>query len=285
MKTILVLSGLPGSWKSFFAKALVDKHPGQWKRVNKDSIRELLDNSRYSKINEKIVLETRDFIVETSLENWFSVIIDDTNLEIRNEERMRELATKHNAKVEVKFFDTPVQTCIERDAKREKPVGELVIRDIYNKYLKPAKPVIEYNPELPDCVVVDIDGTIADNNWRSPYDQTKVLEDKPIRETISIIKTLRNMWWIRIVITTGRMDNCREDTLKRLEINEVPCNELLMRKTDDVRKDSIIKREMYEENIKGKYNVKFVFDDRPQVVRQRRELGLFVFDCNQGDVF
>ena len=77
------------------------------------------------------------------------------------------------------------------------------------------------------------------------------------------------------------MDNCREDTLKRLEINEIPCSELLMRKADDVRKDSIVKREMYEEHIKGKYNVKFVFDDRPQVVKTWRELGLFVFDCNQ----
>jgi len=35
---------------------------------------------------------------------------------------MKELAKKHNAKFEVKFFDTDVETCIDRDSLRENPV-------------------------------------------------------------------------------------------------------------------------------------------------------------------
>ena len=58
---------------------------------------------------------------------------------------------------------------------------------------------------------------------------------------------------------------------------------LVMRKTGDYRKDSIVKREMFEEHIEGKYNVLFVLDDRNQVVDMwRKELGLTCLQCNYG---
>ena len=56
-----------------------------------------------------------------------------------------------------------------------------------------------------------------------------------------------------------------------------------MRKTDDSRKDSIIKKEIFLEHIDKEYNVMSVFDDRPQVIRMWRDLGLFVFDVNQSE--
>lgn len=54
-----------------------------------------------------------------------------------------------------------------------------------------------------------------------------------------------------------------------------------MRTNNDNRSDEIVKRELYEKNIKNKYNVRFVVDDRPKVVRMWRSLSLFVFDVNQ----
>jgi hypothetical protein len=56
-----------------------------------------------------------------------------------------------------------------------------------------------------------------------------------------------------------------------------------MRQTDDNRKDSIIKEEIYDAHIRGKYNVLFVLDDRDQVVQMWRSLGLTVLQCNEGD--
>lgn len=49
----------------------------------------------------------------------------------------------------------------------------------------------------------------------------------------------------------------------------------------DTRCDTIVKREIYEEHIKDKYNVLFVIDDRVKVVDMWREQWLFVFDVNQ----
>ena len=68
------------------------------------------------------------------------------------------------------------------------------------------------------------------------------------------------------------MDVCKKETEKRLRNNGVLFDELYMRKTDDVRRDSIIKEELYNEHIKDKYNVNMVFDDRPQVIRMWRGL-------------
>jgi hypothetical protein len=56
-----------------------------------------------------------------------------------------------------------------------------------------------------------------------------------------------------------------------------------MRKTDDFRKDSIIKEEIYQENIEGKYNVLCVLDDRNQVVDFWRAKGLTCFQVAPGD--
>lgn len=39
-----------------------------------------------------------------------------------------------------------------------------------------------------------------------------------------------------------------------------------MRKTGDSRKDFLIKKEIYENELKDKYNILAIFDDRQQVV-------------------
>jgi hypothetical protein len=53
-----------------------------------------------------------------------------------------------------------------------------------------------------------------------------------------------------------------------------------MRETNDNRPDTVIKRELYEAHIKGKYNVLGIFDDRPSVCRMWREdLGLKVLQA------
>jgi hypothetical protein len=83
---------------------------------------------------------------------------------------------------------------------------------------------------------------------------------------------------------SGREDNARAATLRWLEKYKIPFQQLHMRATDDKRKDSIIKKELYEAKVKGKYFVQFVLDDRNQVVDLwRLELGLPCLQVNYGD--
>jgi hypothetical protein len=57
-----------------------------------------------------------------------------------------------------------------------------------------------------------------------------------------------------------------------------------MRKAKDYRKDAIIKREIFDREISGKYRIEFVLDDRDQVVDMwRKDLKLNCFQVNYGN--
>jgi predicted kinase len=277
---VTILKGLPASGKSTFAKALVDS-TGNTKRINKDDLRSMLDNSKWSKNNEKFILTVRDNLIHQALENKFNVIVDDTNLHPKHVESISAIAKQYNAKVEVKFIDTPLEECIKRDLKRPNSVGQKVILDMYNTFLKPQPKVVEYNPSLPDCYIFDIDGTLAEMHDRKPYEWSKVGQDKLNVHTRDILTILSQMK--DIIIFSGRDSVCRAETEKWLYDNKISYKLLGMRTQGDMRSDSIVKEELYNEHIKDKYNVLVVFDDRDSVVKLWRELGINCYQVNYGD--
>jgi predicted kinase len=286
MKKVIILKGLPASGKSTWAKEMVDKYPGQYKRINKDDLRSMIDNGKWSKENEKFILGVRDRLISAALDNLKIAIVDDTNFESKHEEQIKLIAASHGCPVEIKTFDTPLEECIARDAKRDKPVGEKVIRDMHDRYLKKPESVAlaaPYNPDLPDCIIVDIDGTLALMNGRGPHDYHRVGEDLPNEPIIDLASTLG--WYKNnvVCIFSGRPESCREETETWLSANFQMYDNLFMRTTGDHRKDYIVKQELYEKHIKGKYNVLWVIDDRNQVVQMWRSLGLTCLQVADGN--
>jgi len=79
-------------------------------------------------------------------------------------------------------------------------------------------------------------------------------------------------------VTTGRQDHVRPQMVAWLQKYDIMPDHLLMRRTKDNRKDSIVKQEMYDNLIKPFYDVELVVDDRPQVVEMWRANGLNVID-------
>ncbi|MEH0154999.1 AAA family ATPase [Limibacter armeniacum] len=140
MRKILVLRGLPASGKTTFAKALLEKEPNVWKRVNRDEMREMLDSSVHSPDNERFVLTLRDWLIRSSIKAGRNVIVDDTNLapihlkKIRAIAQMLEVETGEEVTVSIEEFDTQLEECIQRDAQRQNSVGEEVIRQMYEEY-------------------------------------------------------------------------------------------------------------------------------------------------------
>lgn len=159
-----------------------------------------------------------------------------------------------------------------------------------------------YIPGLPEAVVCDLDGTLALIHNRSPYDASdcdlKDLPNTPVIETIlAHYKAGR-----KIIFCSGREDKYKPETIRFIEMwvrtsYVLPANsiksetnvsapieyQLHMRKTDDFRKDSIIKEEIYQNEIDGKYNVLLVLDDRDQVVEFWRSKGLTCFQVAPGN--
>lgn len=286
--TLTMTKGLPGSGKTTWAREQVLKAvPGGAVVVCKDDLRAMLHADRFHGKHERQVVKARDALVKTFLLQGVSVIVADTNLNPFHEERLAKIAEEEGARFFVKdFTDVPLNTCVRRDLKREKSVGEKVIRDMYEKYLapKPADPP-EYIQGRPHAVLVDLDGTLAKMADRSPFDWDRVDEDDAHQDVVDLVNTLRDAG-AEIVFVSGRDARAHKRTRNWLDYNVGSWTRmapLLMRSEYDVRKDSIVKEEIYRQEILGRYNVWLVLDDRNQVVDMWRNLGLRVLQVAPGN--
>lgn len=135
---------------------------------------------------------------------------------------------------------------------------------------------------LKKAVLVDVDGTLANMaGQRGPFEWDKVFKDKPHQDIIDLVNDLYENY--HIIILTGRDGVCEEATREWLDEHEVCYHELFIRKAGDFRKDSIIKHEIYLKHIYPRYEVKFILDDRNQVVDMWRSIGLRVLQVAPGD--
>lgn len=278
MKTLYMTLGLPASGKTTWAKAKL-KELGNAKRINKDDLRAMLDDSHWSKTNEAFVLGVRDALITAALSKGFHVIVDDTNLAPKHETTLKTLALLNNAQFEVvDFTHVSLEECIKRDQKRHNYVGETVIRDMWEQFLKPknAEPPV-YDDKLPDAIIVDVDGTVAHNDGhRGFFEWNKVGGDKPRFVVRAALLGFLDRWVTATpIFVSGRDESCRKETEQWFrEKLVIPTKvELLMRPAGDMRKDSIVKREIYEQHLKAKYNIVAIFDDRKSCLRLWESLG------------
>ncbi len=279
---IIVCMGLPASGKSTFARNLLN-NDATYKRINRDDLRMMLDNGVWSKGREKHIRQTELMLAEYFSSQGFNIIVDDCNLSPSAKGMWQEFAKKVNATLELKdFTHVDVETCIERDRKRQNYVGERVIRQMYRDFLQPKPPVLEIDTSLPTAIVCDLDGTLALLNGRNPYDASRCEEDLVNEPVADILKTYFLNGYT-ILLASGRSEQHRPQTERWLQQNSIQYNALFMRSSGDGRKDAIIKREIYEQHMQGRYTIKFVLDDRNQVVDLWRSLGLTVLQVAEGD--
>ncbi len=119
-------------------------------------------------------------------------------------------------------------------------------------------------------------------NCRSPYDFTRVAEDKPNLPVIEIIEKVAGGNDIAVIIMSGRSEDCRTETTHWLD-HHLWHDFLYMRPSGDMRQDWKVKHDLYNDHVRGKFNVLAVFDDRRQVVRLWRELGLTALQVADGN--
>lgn len=292
MKKIILLKGIPASGKSTYAKELVKNNPRVYKRINRDDLRHMLDGYHFTKSNEKFIKRTRDWLIEQALLDGKHVIVDDTNISETVYTRIKQLAqrlakeTDTQIKVEIKEFEISLEEAIRRDSLRGNPVGAAVIRRMNNQ-LKANKKVEnkirKQNESLPKAIICDLDGTLSLITNRSPFDGSKCGQDLPNLPVLNLVKNYQKLGF-KILLLSGRDGQYQPETEEWLKEHEVTYDQLWMRNPKDNRKDSIIKRELFETNIELNYFIEFVLDDRNQVVDLwRRDLKLPCFQVFYGD--
>jgi len=269
-KIMVCTRWIPASGKSTWSK----KQEGA-KVYNKDDIREILHWWIYSRENEEEVVKfEREEVEKALLLNHPYIIVDNTHLGFENKHIAfyRELAKKHDYEFKIKDFYVSRADAIERDSKRENPVWTSVI----NKCIKiQGNSGYPNNPKfapitwmLPQAIIIDIDGTLAFmDDKRSPYDYSKVGWDRLNSELNWMIGQLQKANpYMKTIILSWRDGECRPETLAWLESKAVVYDELYMRDAGDVRKDSIVKKELFYKYIDWQYDIRAVFDDRSQVI-------------------
>ncbi len=284
MAKLIMTRGLPGSGKSTWAKTQKG-----FVVIEKDQIRAEFEQTgwKWSRENEKDILARQAQMISQALRAGQDVIAADTNFG-KHEARLKSIADQAGAEFAVRdFTEVDVRLCVERNANRENPVPEEAIMDMYRKYVEPSLKVVPYdNPrDLPWAIVCDLDGTLALHRGRSPYEEEKCDTDEFNYPVLMILKTFQQSG-VKIIFVSGRQDKgeVRAKTRAWLDREErLAGADLLMRKGGDLRNDAVVKNDIFDEHIRGKYHVMFVLDDRDRVVKRWRELGLTCLQVNYGN--
>jgi predicted kinase len=299
MRTIILTKGIPASGKSTWALKEMNSHRGKYKRFNKDEMRKMIDGEYRSPDCEDFIADVRSEGVELALIQGYDIILDDTNFSNKNFYTVCEIAERiGDVRVMEKFFDIKLKDALRNNAQRPHPIPEHIIESMYEKHIKNSRVEIRdvyYPPsirphrvptaELPNAVICDLDGTLALAFDRDYYDNTKI-ETDTVNEFVLRQLVMHIKFGDSVFFVSGRPSSANDSTRYWLEsILDSVCEnndisywlQLYLREEGDMRPDAIVKKEIYEQHIKDKFNIVAVYDDRRKVVHMWEQLGLPVF--------
>ncbi|MFC6982542.1 AAA family ATPase [Streptomyces cirratus] len=138
-----VMTGLPASGKTTAARALQAESGGRMRRVNLDDLRVMLDGADHGRglsyAHEQTALDVQDAALRAAVAGGFDVVVDNTHLTPHIPKRLKAAVAGLATFVVHDFTDVPVEECVRRDAARERPVGEEIIRILADKHAKSRK--------------------------------------------------------------------------------------------------------------------------------------------------
>lgn len=300
-KMAYVTVGCSASGKSTWADDYVKHTDVKVTRIERDAVRESILQSKrpdidVTKVNlwqfwnfkwEGQVTEITDIMMKDAFEQGNDIIVSDTNL---NEKRREALVRKLNDagyRVEVEVFGMHLgmDELWKRDTYRKNTVGHDVIAKQYAEFRQqfPMFEVLSVPAHAPKAVICDLDGTLFTMGDRSPFDWDRVDEDEPNEVLVHALYGMYRKGY-EIIFLSGRDAVCYDKCVFAIQDAFMEHYEhfdfkLYTRAKDDMRKDTIVKKELFYEHVDGKYKVEAVFDDRPVVCRLWYEFGFRVYHC------
>ena len=234
-QVILLLQGCPASGKSTFAEKLFQvskEHDGsrginrfKFVIVCRDDIRaakgiKQTDFSRENEVTDIEMSQAREI-----LDLGYSLIVADTNLNPRYFHIWEELAEEYDAELQKLLLYIPYWEAVKRDKVRDRHVGHRAIERFYRQYFPDRlideltdKRIINesFNITHEDCVICDLDGTIALHQGRSPYEWDKIPTDKMDPRLARILMMYFDSG-VNIIFLSGRPEHVYATTMEWLD--------------------------------------------------------------------
>lgn len=227
---------------------------------------------KFDKAREKSVTEKCWEKIKHHALVGVDIIICDTNLNADRRIEMQKQLEVLGYTVEYKQFDISYEEACKRDRNRKDTVGEAVI---YKQWMQLYGDPYKAPEGAKKCIIVDIDGTLAHmDGRRGPFEWDKVYGDSCDEVVQHLVNSFDNSY--ELIVMSGRDGCCYDITKQWLDDNTIYYDQLVMRAAGDMRKDYLVKRELFDKHIRGKFEVVCVIDDRPQVCRLWHSLGLKV---------
>lgn len=133
--SLILLVGIPGSGKTTYAEKYIKENPNTI-HLSSDRIRaELWGNESTQGDNNEVFSLMQSRAID-ALNNGQSVVYDATNITRKDRSYIITLCPKF-AKIECHIIWSPIETCIERDAARERTVGKEVIDRMLKRFQAP----------------------------------------------------------------------------------------------------------------------------------------------------
>ena len=138
---LILVQGISGSGKTTWAKQWVEEDPIHRVRLNYDDIRCML-GKYWVPEREPLMKKIFDTALDDAMFAGYNIVVDNmSNLNPAHVQEYQSLVYNHNLEykdnqyeIEFILINTPVEVCIERDSKRDIPIGEKVIRQQWRKY-------------------------------------------------------------------------------------------------------------------------------------------------------
>lgn len=145
MAKVIICQGLPASGKSTWAKKWVSEDSARRVRFNRDDVRNML-GAYWVPRREDLINSIYDSFMNEAMLAGYDIVLDNMNLNDKTIKEIQRYVEEFNGWIKLspldihydiefkKFLDVPLETLLERDSKREHPIGAKAIRDLYTKY-------------------------------------------------------------------------------------------------------------------------------------------------------
>jgi len=189
--SLIILCGIPGSGKTTYAKKYISEYPKTPVHLSSDKIREELYGDETIQSNPSEVFALMQKRAIEALNDGHDVLYDATNVTRKDRAGIIGACPKF-AKIECHIIWAPIETCIERDASRDRTVGKEVIDRMLKRFQ-----AVYYDEGIDEIKIVRPDDFNAMKYMCDHWERMEIPHDNP-HHTLDI---LHHCWKSKIYIT------------------------------------------------------------------------------------